>query len=216
MAITLLELTLRLQEAAPAVDGVPATWSQFVIDAVAKLGADCPLRASAALAVTAGQATYALPEDFVRLVQLAPLSATGGVIVSNLLVPVASTAADERCIVEGDTLRIAPTPTYSASRTLEYEATYDLDNGAYPRLTQNGARIALLYARHLVLSQQAGAAAGKAWRFRIGDEEVDKTRLGDAVSASAAAALDAYQREVAGVRRIAGSRARYGAETGLL
>lgn len=209
MAVGKAELVTRLQAAAPAMEGAAVNYALVVEDAVAKLGQDCPMRSSTTLPVVRGQASYALPADFARLVQLVPLAQSGGVIVTDVLTPVATSVQRERVIVEGDTLRIEPTPQYSASRTLEYEATFVAAGEAYARLTANGARVALLYARHLVLSQQAGAAAGRAWRFRIGDEEVDKSRLGDAVAAGAKAALEMYQREIAGMRAASGMRAQY-------
>lgn len=204
------QLVQRLQSTAPAKDGIPADYVAIVEDAVAKLGQDVPLRSSATVAVVAGQATYALPEDFLRLVQLAPLPySSDGVIVTDVLTPVGMTMTRERVIVEGDVLRIEPTPDYAMQRTLEYEAVYLLEGSSYPRLTQNGARLALLYARHLVLGQQAGVAAGKAWRFKIGDEEVDRSKTGDAVASQATALLQQYEREVAGLRTGGGVRSQY-------
>lgn len=211
MAVEQSDLIERLQSGAPAKDGIPAEYLFILEEAVAKLGQDVPLRSSATVAVVAGQATYVLPDDFLRLVQLAPLPySADGVMVSDVLTPVGVAMKRERVIVEGDSLRIEPTPAYSMQRTLEYEAIYALVDGAYPRLTQNGARLALLYARHLVLGQQAGVAAGKAWRFKIGDEEVDRSKTGDAVGSQATALLQQYEREIAGMRKGGGVRSQYG------
>jgi len=210
MAVALDEMVSRLESSAPAKDGVPANYAEVVQEAVAKLGQDLPLRRSVAVAVVAGQATYELPEDFLRLVQLTPLAATDGVIITDVLTPVGMAGRRERVIAEGETLRIDPTPAYNAVRMLEYEAGYTFANGAFQGLTQNGARLALLYARHTALSQQAGVAAGKAWKFRIGDEEVDRSKTGDAMAAQAQQALQQYEREVAGLRRGAGVRSQYG------
>ncbi|WP_287960779.1 hypothetical protein [Caldilinea sp.] len=106
----------------------------------------------------------------------------------------------ERYYVAGGQLTIDPTPTYTLTRRIRYGARHELtgDPGAevYERLTVNGARIALLYARYLALSEQANAVAGDGWRYAIGDETVDKTRQGDGLRAQAEAMLQAYRREV--------------------
>ena len=69
-----------------------------------------------------------------------------------------------------------------------------------PTLNENAARIALLYACYLALTQQAQAQAGQAWRYQIGDETVDKSRLGDVGMAAASAALQSYRQAVQGFR----------------
>jgi hypothetical protein len=94
------------------------------------------------------------------------------------LIPMSSTFK-ERVMVQGSSLVISPTPTYSATRRLWYAAKHVLDGGeAYPAMTDTDARVVLLKAQALALGLQANVVAGSGWRYRIGDEEVDKSRLG--------------------------------------
>lgn len=195
MSISLALLTARLQSMVPPRNGSPADYEQVVRDAVAQLGSDVPIITSAKIAIVAGQADYDLPADFLFLIELESLI-------------LALTAwRIEHAFAEGNTLRFAPTPEYSVERTLRYAAGYALEDGAYPRLTENGARIALLYAAHLALMAQAADAAAGAWKYQIGDEMVDRSQHGRAVSEQAGGALKQYQAAVAQLRGY-GQRAR--------
>jgi len=98
--------------------------------------------------------------------------------------------------IEGGSLRIDPTPAYSAARTLRYAACHVLAGGVYPRLSENGARVALLYGQYLALSAQANAQAGDGWSYKIGDESVDKRGLGAAIQSQAMAALTNYNNAI--------------------
>jgi len=156
---------------------------------------DIPIVTTTTLLVTAGQATYPLPADFLYLIDFPALAGYGDVMITNGgLVPLPRGGWSEQWYIEGGVLRLEPAPTYSAARTVKYAATYTLDgSGSYGRLTENGARVALLYAQHLALSEQANVSAGDGWSYKIGDESVDKRGLGAAVQAQAQAALKAYE-----------------------
>lgn len=199
MSIALPQLVERLQAAVPPRDDIPAAddYEQHVRDAVAQLSQDAPFVRTAVLAVEAGVATYELPADFLFLIELEAVAHADGVKVTpDGLVPVPTTW-DERYEVLGDQIIFTPTPDYSAARRVRYAAQHALDDtDSYPRLTQNAARIALLYAQYLALTQQTHAVAGDGWRYQIGDEVVDKTRQGDGLRSEAQAAFDAYQRAV--------------------
>lgn len=193
MSVALAALVARLQGAVPQRDGAPADYEQLCTDAVAQLGLDVPIVASTAIQVTAGVASYALPADFLYLIDLtAGAPVQGNILVSDAgLVPLAGGWA-EAYYVEGSSLRFEPVPAYSARRTLRYAAGYALAGGSYARLSENGARIALLYAQYLALSEQANAQAGDGWSYKIGDESVDKRGLAAAINAQSLAALEAY------------------------
>ena len=195
MGVPLADLALRLERVVPPRDGTPADYEQLCQEAVQQLGMDIPIVTTTTLLVTAGQANYALPADFLYLIDFPALAGYGDVMITNGgLIPLPSGGWQERWYIEGSVLRLEPVPTYSAARTVKYAATYTLDgSGTYTRLTENGARVALLYAQHLALSEQANVSAGDGWSYKIGDESVDKRGLGAAIQAQAQAALKAYE-----------------------
>lgn len=199
MSIALSELAERLQAAVPPRADAPsaAEYTQYVRDALLQLSQDAPLVRTAVLSVEQGVATYDLPDDFLFLIDLESPSHPSGVKVTPAgLVPV-PTVWQEQVEVLGAQITFMPTPVHSTERRYRYAARYTPDaTDSYARLTQNGARIALLYARHLALSRQADAVAGDGWRYQIGDEMVDKTRQGDGLRGQAQAALDEYRRAV--------------------
>jgi hypothetical protein len=160
-----------------------------------------PILTSTTLSIVSGRDTYDLPADFAFLVELPLLVSSDNVLLSNDGIIPLSAAWEERWYIEGDQVRFDPVPSYTLTRSMRYAARYVLEGGAYPRLSENGARIALLYAQYLVMQARVQAAAGDGWKYRIGDEEVDKSRLGAGLQASAAASLAAYQ---AAVRQLRG------------
>lgn len=203
MSVDLDALILRLEQSVPPRNGQPADYQQIVQDAVAQFGADVPEMRNVTLPIVAGTADYDLPADFSFLVELEPVWADrAGASVHPITGKLyAWGAGDERVWVEGTTLRLSPTPTYTMGRTLRYAASYALTNATYERLTENGARVALLYAQYLATMAQAGQASQSAWRYQIGDEVIDKSRLGDAVRG---AAEGYYKQYLAAVQRLKG------------
>ena len=196
MTISIAQLADRLQRAVPARNDVPGDYERLAQDAVRQLSQDVPIITAATIQVTAGQATYDLPADFLYEIDLAGLPLQGSVIVgSNGLIPMAS-GWEETHYIEGDTLRFDPVPTYSTTRTLRYAAQYVATNGVYPRLSENGARVAVLYGQYLALLEQANATAGDSWSYKIGDESVDKRGQGAAIQAQASVALANYQNAI--------------------
>lgn len=182
MSIALAVLASRLETAVPAVGGVPteAQYEQAVQDAVEDFGTRRPMQATYDVAVVSGTAAYTLPDDFVKLIKFESVlsSLTDGVLnTSDGLIPVSATFK-ERTMVQGGSLVISPTPTYSATRRLWYGAKHVLDGSeVYTTLTETEARIVLLKAQALALGWQANNQAGSGWRYKIGDEEVDKSKL---------------------------------------
>jgi len=196
MTISIAQLADRLQRAAPARNGVPGDYERLAQDAVQQLSQDVPVITAVTIQVAAGQATYDLPADFLYEIELAGLPVQGGVIVSNGgLIPMGA-GWEETHYIEGGTLRFDPVPTYSTTRTLRYAAQHVAANGVYPRLSENGARVAMLYGQYLALMEQANATVGDGWSYKIGDESVDKRGQGAAVQAQASAALTNYQNAI--------------------
>lgn len=203
MPTTFVQLRTRLEAMAPARDGTPASYDALVLAAMEQLSQDAPMVRRVDLQVVAGTATYALPDDFMTVLAMDSTAVARGVLVTDVLTVVGS-GYTERWYEEGTVLRVAPTPTYSALRTLHYAARHVLDeSGAYPYLSVNGARIALMYAAHLVLTAQAGAAGG-GWKYQIGDEMVDKSRVGEGLTALAASHLQQYRLAVGGLKGYGG------------
>ena len=206
MTIAIAQLADRLQRAVPARNGVPGDYERLAQDAVQQLSQDVPIITTATIQVIAGQATYDLPADFLFAIELGGAAAGGGIIVAdNGLIPVGA-GWQEQHYIEGDTLRLDPAPAYTAARTLRYAAQHVATNGVYPRLSENGARVAMLYGQYLALLEQANAVAGDAWSYKIGDESVDKRGQGAAVQAHARAALTNYQNAI---RPLQGYGSRY-------
>lgn len=203
MSIALATLVARLQAQVPARNGVPADYSQLVQDAVTQLAQDVPLLRRATLAIVAGTATYALPADYLFLVELPPLRALapdGETIVTAAgLIPLGVTT-EEAHQIEGGQIVFYPTPGYTVDRTLLYAAGHVLEAGSYPRLNENAARIALLYGQHLALMAQAAATAGDAWKYSIGDESVDKSGQAKGLQTTAEGLLTQYQLAIRGLK----------------
>lgn len=196
MTIAIAQLADRLQRAVPVRNGVPSDYERLAQDAVQQLSQDVPIITSVTIQVTAGQATYDLPADFLYEIELAGLPIQGGVIVGNGgLIPV-SDCWQEAHYIEGAALRFDPAPAYASARTLRYAAQHVATAGVYPRLSENGARVAVLYGQYLALLEQANAVAGDGWAYKIGDESVDKRGQGAAIQAQASAALTNYQNAI--------------------
>lgn len=213
MAIALSTLVDRLELLAPARDGVPteADYTQHVKDAVEQLSVDAPMIRLATLNVVSGTATYTLASDFLFLIGMeSALNPSGIIIGDNGIIPVGDAFQEEQEITGGQ-ITLYPTPGYTLSRDYKYSARHVLDSGSYTRLTENGARVALLYAQHLAMSQQANGMAGSGWKYQIGDEMVDKTRQADGLRNQALTLLDQYQRAIQPMKGY-GSRATYNSQ----
>lgn len=197
MASSLLDLTLRLEQAVPSQGGIPADYGQLVLDAVNQLGSDIPIITSWQFTTVVGQAEYELPSDFLKVIEMVlPTAINGTIVTDSGLVPV-SGSWSQTYYIEGPFIRFDPAPQAVMTRVLRYAAGYILDEqGKFPRLSENAARIALLYAQYLALMEQANTTSHKAWSYRIGDEAVDKKGQGPALLAQSNEVLQAYSRAV--------------------
>lgn len=197
MGVSLATLAARLTALVPVLNGVPADYEQLAKDAIEQLSIDVPMTKTMTLAMVSGTAAYDLPADFRFLISLESAVRQGGVIIGNSgLIPV-SASYEEYYDVEGNRLVFTPTPTYSLSRTLRYGAGHVLDGSQiYQRLTENGARIALLYGQYLALLAQANTVAPAGWKYQIGDEMVDKSGQAGKLREQADGLLKQYQNAV--------------------
>ena len=201
MSTPLTLLAAQLEQAIPARDGVPASYTELVQAAIWQLSTDLPMVRQATINVVAGTAIYTLPDDFLHVIALTVPTSESGVIVGDGKLIAAPAGWDEQYYIAGSEIAFDPTPTYTMARTLRYAAAHVLDaSSAYPRLSANGARIALLYAQYLALQEQAAAVAGDGWSYKIGDEAVDKRGQGSGIQTQAAALLASYQNAVKGLK----------------
>lgn len=201
MSIALATLVTRLQAQVPARNGIPADYAQLVQDAVTQMAQDVPLLRRHILTTVAGTATYALPADYLFLVELPPLRALAAgdaVMVTDAGLVSLGAATEESHQIENGQITFYPTPNYALARTLLYAAGHVQEAGNYPRLNENAARIALLYGQYLALMAQAAATAGDAWKYSIGDESVDKSGQAKGLQATADGLLTQYQLAIRG------------------
>lgn len=194
-------LVYRLYNLIAQRDNVPEDYEQLVSDAINRLSQDAPLLKRGSLSVVRGTADYTLPTDFQSMIELAGPQAQGGVIIGNSGIIPVSADWEEVYDIAGNQLTLTPTPAYSMSRAYRYSAAHVAVDGRYATLTENLARIALLYAQAQALTLQAAAVAGNAWKYTIGDESVDKTGQGKGLQAQADALMLQYRTEV---RRLQG------------
>jgi hypothetical protein len=200
VAISVAELVARLSADVPEYDGAPTDqqYRRAVLDAVADLSARKPMVKAAALDVVAGQASYALPEDFLRFITLEIPAAQDGVIVTgDGVVPVGTRSpVDWRTEIVGSVLTLDPTPTFDFTYTLRYAAKHalagDAPNDRYETLTDELASVALLKARAIALGFIAAKVSRDAWLYKEAEQQVDKREQSKAIRAEAVAANDEY------------------------
>lgn len=196
MSVQLTDLTQRLRAAVPARNDVPGDYAELVKASVWQLSIDLPVRRQVEIAIAPGVDSYTLPSDFMAVIGFDQMTQVGGTIVGGpKLIPV-GLGYQEVTWVEGTQLRVAPVPQYTMTRVLVYAAAHVLTDNAYPLLSENAGRVALLYGQYLALQEQANGSAGDGWMYRIGDETIDKRGQGAAMQAQAQAALASYQNAI--------------------
>ena len=215
MSVTLAELLTRLQAEVPARSGVPSEtqYTQAIEDAVADYSRRKPLEKVTTLSIVSGTADYTLPTGFLYVIHFETLWAEDGVLnTTDGLIPV-SAAYEEYFTIAGLTLTLHPTPTYTTTRDLRYAAGHVLTSSAYPDMTDDDARILLLYAQALCLRSQARAAAtasgGEIVEYQIGDERVKRSASSDTLRSTAADVEAEYERRVTKAIGSTGLRASY-------
>jgi hypothetical protein len=200
MTIALSTLVSQLQSLVPAVDGVPTTaqYERIVRQAVADFSRQTDPPTQTEIAVVAGTATYALPDDFLRLISFKPESSctyqswwdTGypyadgwGYGYNQVCDP-----CGERYDIRGTTLTIFPTPTSDETRVLRYGWQHVLNaSDEYEYLDSDGeaVRIVLLKAQAealRILAVQESAGGTKVRAYSQGDVSVQlnaQVRAGD-------------------------------------
>jgi len=181
MATTLAQLMERLSGAVPVKNGVPGAEQRqdALFIAVDTLNRKAPRTKIASLSITAGQASYSLPDDFILLISLDSLLSPDGVFISDGgLIPIPTGGWSERYTISNNMITFYPTPGYSSTRSLTYAAGHILNvDDEYPEMSRAEAGAVLLHAQAACLTLQANAAAQKAWTYQLGDERVSMERL---------------------------------------
>lgn len=183
MTKTLADLISELQEDVPAVDGIPsdAQYERAVKEAVDEFSRRCGLEKNTELSIVSGTATYALPDDFLALIEIEdPFDHENNIIMTATgIIPFSELAPfEEEITIRDGQLTIYPTPSYTMTRFLEYKAAWALDDGSYP-LTEAEARIVLLKAQSIALEKQANANAAAGFKYSVGNMSVDKSGVTD-------------------------------------
>lgn len=171
----------RLSGAVPARNGVPGAEQRqdALFEAVEALNRRAPRTKIASLSITAGQASYSLPDDFILLIKIDSLATPEGVYISDQgLVPLPAAGWSEQYTISGRTITIYPTPGYTSTRQITYAAGHILDeDDQYAEMSKAEAGAVLLHAQAACMTLQANAAAQKAWTYQLGDERVSMERL---------------------------------------
>lgn len=215
MAKALSALVTQLQGYVPASGGIPSAdqYEQAIKDAVNNFNDRVGFKRRASLSIVANTATYALPADFLKVIELVTLPSNGMVTIvgSNLILgsPGHTGLKEEWEILSGQ-ITFYPTPGYTGTRYLWYKAGHVLDeDDAYPHMDDADAGLIMLKARALSLRLKADqASAGLTYRF--GDVQVQKQITGDQTKATNLEKdyNDAIEKRIG----IIGSRSEYRAE----
>lgn len=201
MSIALSTLVTRLQTQVPADGGVPTSdqYTQAIRDAVADFNTRATRLKVTTIDVVAGTATYALPADFMKFSALKglTLSRSNLLVTPGGIIPLSGPLV-ENVTIEGDVLRITPTPQYSLTRELWYGAGF-VESGepaVYAEMTEREARIILLYAQSAAYGYQAAVKAGTVTEYAMGDVRAKLSDAAADLNAAAAGALAEYQTAV--------------------
>jgi len=176
--------------AVPAWNSSPTDdqYTQAVKDAVMDFNRRAPMQKVVTLSMVSGTATYALPDDYVKVIRVASLANPSGVILTDHIIPVNASTWRERHMIAGKNITFYPMPQYTLARDVWYAAGHILDDSAaYPDMTDDTAYILLHKAQAICLRLQANKAATQAWSYSIGDESVNKAALADSLRKQAEA-----------------------------
>jgi hypothetical protein len=178
--IRLDDLVEQLQEDVPAQDGVPtqAQYESAIKRAVIDFGERAGRKKIATLSIVAGTASYDLPADFLKLIDLAALYAKDCIINSSSgLIPVDLDFCEDTTIANG-VITFYPTPTYTLQRTISYKAGYALSTDDYGEyyddLGEREAGIIMLMAQAIAIGKISNVAASEGgFVYKQGDVSVD-------------------------------------------
>jgi hypothetical protein len=183
MTKALADMITELQEDVPAVSGVPsdAQYERAIKDAVREFSRRCGVSKSGTISVVSGTAAYALPADFIDLIEIDnPYEAEHDVVITaSGIIPFNSlNPFEEDYSIQNGTITFTPTPGYTMTRYLEYKAAWILETDSYA-LTDDEVRIVMLKAKQLVFDKLANSSAGAGFKYTVGNMSVDKSGMAD-------------------------------------
>lgn len=189
MAVSLADLVTELQGLVPAQDSTPSTaqYQKAVKDAVHAFNDKAGRKKLHTMSVVSNDATYTLPDDFLKVISWEPLTGMvhNGVIIGETgIIPMNDPRSfSEKYTIAGLTLTIHPTPTYNTSRYLWYKAGFVLDDDEiYQDMTQREASIIIEKAQGNAWRVVGGRTARGGWKYQIGDVMIDKSNLNNALA----------------------------------
>src|SRR5690349_20346010 len=164
MTKALADMITDLQEDVPAVDGVPsdAQYERAIKDAVAEFSRQCGLVRNTFLSIVSVTATYALPDDFLKKIEIdSPFDPEHNVMITSTgIIPFGAAGEfEEELTFRNKTLTIYPTPQYTMSRYLEYKAAWVLDESDEYPLTDDEVEIVMLKARAIAFEKINNSSA---------------------------------------------------------
>lgn len=178
MSKTLADLKTLLESEVPAVNSVPtsAQYERAIKDAVTAFSRKCGLSKFADIDIVSGTATYALEDDFIKMIYLEALTNVDDLIISSSgLIPLSSDW-DEEYSIAGGQITFTPTPTYTLTRDYKYKAAWILDGSdIYQTMGDQEAEIIMLMAKSIAYEKQEMAlAASGGMKYSLGAVSVDK------------------------------------------
>lgn len=199
------DMAIRLAQAVVAQDNFPSAdqYEEAVRDAVHAFNDLYGVKAVHSISTVAGQATYTMPADFSRLIQLEKLTSMGNVlVVAEGLIPLDMSAPAEIAMVNGRTLTIYPTPGYSTTRRVWYRAVHVLDeNDAYPAMEADVASLVHIKAQANAWRIICGhVSRSQGWKYQMGDVMIDKTKVAESLGGWVSALDVEFEKRIA--RRI--------------
>ena len=199
MTKALADMITDLQEDVPAVDGTPSDtqYERAIKDAVAEFSRLCGLVKNTTINIVSGTATYNLPTDFLKKIQLDNVLEPehNVVITATGIIPFGPTNQfEEEITIRNGVMTIYPAPQYTMARYLEYKAAWVLDESDNYPLTEDEVEIVMLKAKAIVFEKVDNASASSGIKYTIGNMSVDKSGLGDGYSKRVGEFEDKFER----------------------
>lgn len=172
---TLSGLKTRLQADVPADNGVPSStqYEQAIKDAVADFSRRTGRIKIGTLEIVAGTATYSLPADFQKMIELLAFQ-YGGTVVTDQLIPMDAQFTAEKYVISNGQITFYPTPHYSMDRDFRYKAGWVLSEDTFLEMGTLEEDIVMLKAQALALEKQANVPSSGVNKYSFGAVSVDK------------------------------------------
>lgn len=169
------DLVAKLSADVPADGGVPSStqYENAVDDAIRDFSERCGLEQISTLSIVSGTATYDLPDDFLKVIQLQAFGGQDVLFAANSQIIPVPAGWCERYTIRNGQITFHPTPTYTVAKTLRYKAAWigaptDYGDVDYATLGEREARVVLLKAQAIALTKQANAQSSTSLKYSFG------------------------------------------------